>query len=151
MRVGAGQNVCFIVAWTALLTITPIVGQASLSTPTWSHPTWARNVTNRRTNLCSIQADVTEGRRELRDALNGLELSTVFALAPFMAELNEQGALTNDGICVEIANEVAMRAGFTWRNSYLATPQPGMNESFTEFYLYYAQRYDVVADWGMCT
>ena len=58
---------------------------------------------------------------------------------------------TDEGIIVVMANEVARRAGFNWRDNYAVLPAPSGDKTYTEWLAYSIQEYDVVANWYLQT
>ena len=111
---------------------------------------------NFRTNVCSRQALLTNGQVELRDALQGLNLSVAmdnyagtgwneenfFALSP-------EGIINAEdpGLFVVILDEIARRAGFAWRDSYAAIPPPPPTHSWSDLLQWEVTHYDVAVDY----
>lgn len=78
------------------------------------------NVTHR-TNLCSLSMDYVMGTIELSGALKGLHLSVgINDNGEELAKWNDEGGLDVEkpGLLPILLDELASRAGFTWRNSY---------------------------------
>ena len=46
-----------------------------------------------------------------------------------------------------MANELARRAGFTWRDSYAVLSGPSRDETYTDWLIYAMGEYDIVANW----
>ena len=57
----------------------------------------------------------------------------------------------DEGIIAVMANEVARRAGFTWRNNYAVLPTPSGDKTYTDWLIYAIQEYDIVANWYLQT
>jgi hypothetical protein len=123
------------------------------------------NVTHR-SKLCSINEKVISGEVELSKALQGLELAVgITDYSPeYMREyikFNAEGGLDAEtpGLFPTLLDELASRAGFTWRNSYgrVLPPYHPINEgrqingvpiSWDDVLIDAADRYDFVfAQW----
>jgi len=77
-----------------------------------------------RQSVCHLQAQLHNGTLDLRNALQGLQLRPVLfkgSLSSVFLPANAEAIPTHDndpGIVVEILDQLADRAGFTWRTSY---------------------------------
>jgi Ligand-gated ion channel len=83
-----------------------------------------------RTNVCDRQLMLYNGTTDLPNALQGLNLTIsitnykngketlFFSLNPNTGAIDE----TNPGVFALILDEIAIRAGFQWRNTYIAYP-----------------------------
>lgn len=137
-----------------------------------------------RTNVCDRQRDVWDGTRDLPTALQGLDLTVVltnyrvpdsdkyFTLVPRNPLLNEASISKNSnttttttsdpgiihpqdpGLFAVILDEVARRAGFSWRNSFavagpLNTTTDGPNATWTDILKWGVDTFDIsVEKWG---
>lgn len=110
------------------------------------------NDTNKRArqNVCNRFKAYDRGEVPLRQALEGLALRPLFTDESFF-HLDETGKLdeTYPGMIPKIMDEVARRAGFTWRDSYGLTtgPPKGSNKTWTDLLLWGTDYFDVYADW----
>ena len=120
------------------------------------------NSTSYRTNVCERQQLLYNDTIKLRDALRGLNLSvyitdsTHYADADFFA-LTENGTIPQNtgelGLTAVILDELAERAGFSWRNRF--GTGTGVNEAddgnktWTDLLIWATETYDIGADiWG---
>ena len=116
--------------------------------------------TSYRTNVCERQHLLYNDTIQLRDALQGLNLSvyiTDFSNKPddIMFQLSQEGTIpeNNPGIMAVILDELAKRAGFTWRNRFgsgtgINTAEDG-NKTFGDLLIWSTDTYDISADiWG---
>lgn len=107
---------------------------------------------NLRTNVCSIQQSIYNDEVRLPDALNGVKLSVVLVDYPQEPDssfftLSDQGTIkeSQPGILVDILDEVASRAGFTWRESFAAVAplEDGSNTTWTDMLLWQTENFDI--------
>lgn len=90
---------------------------------------------------------------KLTDALEGLQLRTSIVEGKFFhTREGPTGRIVDPvypGIIGLLLDELATRAGFTWRDSWalLREPQSGANETFTELLAWSAEFFDVSAFW----
>eukprot|EP00980_Cylindrotheca_fusiformis_P010160 scaffold2261_cov124-Cylindrotheca_fusiformis.AAC.8 len=140
-----------------LLTLKFASGQA----PKFTTPPFTN--TTHRTSVCGRFLLYAEGNVEIRNLLQGLELSVgiVDQGNDIYLRLNrdKDNSIFEDdpGIFVNILDELADRAGFTWRNSYAlvsppnttqVNPMTGSNYSWTDVLLDAVKRYDFsFAEW----
>lgn len=74
--------------------------------------------------------EVSNGTLSLRDVMRGVQLSVSFPGSPSppgFLNYDENGAIPEGkgaGFMIEILDEVASRAGFTWRNSWTKFDDP---------------------------
>lgn len=136
-------------------------GLTSAQAPFFTTPQFS-NITHR-TNVCDQFLVYAEGEVEIRDLLQGLELTVgiVDQGNDIYLRLNratDNSILEEDpGIFVHILDELALRAGFTWRNSYALIAPPntaslnpltGNNYSWTDVLHDAVTRYDFsFAEW----
>ena len=114
--------------------------------------------TSYRTNVCERQHLLYNDTIQLRDALQGLNLSvyiTDFSNKPddIMFQLSQEGTIpeNNPGIMAVILDELAKRAGFTWRNRFgsgtgINTAEDG-NKTFGDLLIWSTDTYDISAGW----
>ena len=110
-----------------------------------------------RTSVCDRQRDLYEGKTQLQDALEGLNISV--AITNYKIP-NEDAFFTlvdgkikeeNPGLFVVILDEIARRGGFSWRNSFAAidpldsTIQVG--KSWTDLLEWEVDSFDIAADY----
>lgn len=108
-----------------------------------------------RTDVCDRQHLLSEGQIGLRDVLVGLNLSvamTNYAGIPNEARffaLNDDGVIDPDdpGLFVVIMDEIARRAGFEWRNSFLAVELPPPDKSWSDLLVWETTHFDIAADY----
>jgi hypothetical protein len=109
-----------------------------------------------RTNVCQRQLDLSNQETELRDALRGLNLT--IAITNYYQVPNEDKFFTlkrdkivegNPGLFVVILDEVARRAGFSWRNTFTAIDPviPEDNKTWTELLEWEVAHFDVAVDY----
>jgi hypothetical protein len=115
--------------------------------PSLDIPQYTFNVTYRQ-NVCDRHEDYYNGLFELRDALQGLEISSLVQTGVYF-QLDDNGAINEEdpGLVVDIMDELAKRGSFTWRNSFAVTDGPGVNHTWTELLGWAVESYDVSADW----
>jgi len=104
-----------------------------------------------RQNLCDRYLAISNGTTKLEDALRGVKLNVVVGAyaGSYFNYNNETGIQPYGGIVVEIMDEVASRAGFTWRDSFgfYDTPSGGENETWTDLLVWSLDNYDLTVDW----
>ncbi|CAB9501357.1 receptor subunit 1 [Seminavis robusta] len=98
-----------------------------------------------RQNVCDRYQRYDQGEVEMRQALDGLQLHPV-GIPSMRFKLDDAGKIdaVNPGYFIVILDELAKRAGFTWRDSFGTTNRPGANRSFTELLEWGTDYYDVV-------
>ena len=108
-----------------------------------------------RTNVCDRQLQLYNGTLVLPDALRGLNLTVsitnyvsgiervFFSLDPTTNKIDE----TNPGVFALILDELAIRAGFTWRNSFVThlplDPVTETNRTWTDILTWATQTFDI--------
>lgn len=114
---------------------------------------------NKRTNVCDRQKQLYDNTIELRDALRGLNLTV--AMTNYKVP-NEDKFFTlvdgkikekDPGLFAVIMDELAERAGFTWRNSFAAIdpidPSVDGNKTWSDMLVWEVNNFDIAADyWG---
>ena len=120
-------------------------------------PTFDRTVSYR-TNVCDRQLQLYNGTLVLPDALRGLNLTVsitnyvsgiervFFSLDPTTNKIDE----TNPGVFALILDELAIRAGFTWRNSFIPldpfTALNDANQTWTDVLRWATDTFDISMD-----
>ena len=135
----------------ATLFLTGVNGQ---ETPYAIVPKFDRTVSYR-TNVCDRQLQLYNGTLQLPDALRGLNLTVsitnysngketfFFTLNPVTHQIDE----ANPGVFALVLDELATRAGFTWRNTYI--PYPPLdpitdgNQTWTDILSWAVQTFDI--------
>ncbi len=88
------------------------------------------NKTSYRTNVCDRARAYSNDEIELRDALDGLDLSIYITdysdtngTSKTMFRLTDEGTIPewNPGAIADILDELGRRAGFTWRNKFVTS------------------------------
>ena len=107
--------------------------------PAFTDKTFAPGV-DHRNNWCEASNAVLNGTIVTADALRGRNISVSWpAVENYSPKgfhvTDDTGALTDQGLMVEIMDELASRAGFSWRNSYhfFQPPQESSTYSWTEY------------------
>ena len=112
-----------------------------------------------RTNICGRQNLMSEGKLALRDALQGLNLTVAMTNYKIANEdkffsLSLEGMIkeTDPGLFVVMMDEVARRAGFSWRNSFAAidpldSETDGPNVTWTDLLKWEVRNFDIAADY----
>lgn len=107
-----------------------------------------------RSDLCAIQEQVITGQRDLRDALQGLQLKFAHWNVSSYFNVDGDGYIREDdpGLVARIADELARRAKFSWRESWGLYKVPGdYNMSFTEIAADLTSTHDCLGWWFMKT
>ncbi|KAL3933615.1 MAG: hypothetical protein SGBAC_010317 [Bacillariaceae sp.] len=111
-----------------------------------------------RTNVCDRFNAYASGDIEIRDALSGMQLTVGVVDQPndLYFNLNRNNMTINDeapGIFVQILDELARRANFTWRDSYARILPPNLTAlaeeaTWTDVLVDSVERYDLsFAEW----
>ena len=128
---------------------------AAQQAPFYDTPKFDTSVSHR-SNLCQRQQLLFAGNISLPEALSGLNLSVVLTnyqdegSKPFFT-LNHQGVIdsASPGLFSIILDELALRAGFQWRNSYgVVLPIDGAtdgNKTWSDLLLWEVNTYDLSA------
>lgn len=117
------------------------------------------DIPSNRTRVCPRQEDVIEGRRNLSDALAGLDLTVAITNYPFANEdkyftLVDGKIPEKPGLFAVILDELARRAQFQWRNSFVATDplQRNTNQTWSDLLEWQVQHFDIAVDyWARST
>jgi hypothetical protein len=115
---------------------------------------------NYRTNVCDRQRQVWNGTLAFPDALSGLNLTVVLTDYQYGTAEDEYFSLLNGkiregypGLLAIIMDEVARRAGFSWRNTFgtyspLDSKLDG-NKTWTDILLWAVEVFDIAGEkWG---
>jgi len=104
-----------------------------------------------RQDLCDRYLSLNNGTMKLEDVLKGLKLNVVVGAyaGSYFNYNNETGIQPYGGIVAEIMDEVASRAGFTWRDSFgvYDVPSGGENQTWTDLLVWSTDNYDLTVDW----
>eukprot|EP00980_Cylindrotheca_fusiformis_P021847 scaffold8682_cov122-Cylindrotheca_fusiformis.AAC.4 len=105
-----------------------------------------------RQDVCDRNNLVQNGTVELKDALRGLQLNVLMAAyeGAYFNYDNETGIDAYPGVAGVILDELALRAGFTWRNSfgiYVTPAGEEYNETWTDLLGWSVETYDLTVDW----
>ena len=130
--------------------------------PPMDGPTDFKDV-NYRTDVCDRQQQLFEGKIELRDALRGLDLSVYITKSTDLTwervlfSLTEQQTIPKKrpGLVAVLLDELARRAKFSWRNSFVAssdsletsTSNTNNNNTWTDLLLWSSERFDISANY----
>jgi hypothetical protein len=113
-----------------------------------------------RTNVCDRQQLVSNGTIAFPDALRGLNLTVVITDYQtgtvddaFFSLKDGKIQVIYPGLLAVILDEVARRAGFSWRNSFAAVspldPIHDVNKTWTDILLWGVEVFDISAEvWG---
>lgn len=115
-----------------------------------------------RTNVCDRQRQLWDHQIELPDALRGLNLTVTMTNYQFANErffftlVNGRIKEENPGIFAVILDEVALRAGFEWRNSFsVFDPLNSTNDgdkTWTDILEWSVETFDISVEvWGRTT
>ncbi len=105
-----------------------------------------------RTNICERYFQVRNGTMEVKDALRGLQLSTLLGnYSGAYLNYNDETGIDpiNPGMVAVLLDDLAERAGFTWRDSFglYMDPRPEYNETWSGYLVWGVEKYDIVGDW----
>lgn len=104
-----------------------------------------------RQDVCDLHDKYYSNQITLRDALNGFELHPLLNVeSEIYFNLNEDGSIDEiaPGIVAEILDELAERAGFTWRNSFaIIDATGGKNRTYTEMLNWGTEVFDIAGNW----
>lgn len=100
-----------------------------------------------RQNVCARQAQLDNSTRQLRHALEGLQISTFLPADNRYFYFNESINAENPGIIGALLDEIATRGRFTWRNSFgvLDSVVLPKNQTYNELLDWTVWAYDVSA------
>lgn len=107
-----------------------------------------------RQDVCSRYDQFRSGEIELRYALDGMALRPILRLNEFFHYDKETGIDPDDpGLMATLLDEVASRAGFTWRDSFAILERPSepvinnITWTFTDLLAWSVDSYDVAINW----
>ena len=135
----------------ALLLLLPSSCTAQES-PFTEFPAFTESNSTFRTNVCGQQALVANGTLPLRDALRGLNLSVAITNyqspggALFFTLVDNKIPTENLGLNGVIMDELARRAGFQWRHSFVGIDPP-TNRSWGDLLDWKVHYFDIAADY----
>lgn len=108
-----------------------------------------------RSNFCPLHRLAESGELSLKDALRGQQIS----VGLFRYQLNEDETgeyrinELNPGAGIRFLDELASRAGFTWRDTFgiLDSPKSAANQTWGGLLEWSVDTYDLVGDWYLRT
>lgn len=115
-------------------------------------PQMATGITHRQ-NVCDRYLAFRNGTMNIKNALAGLQLNVLMGAynGSYFNYDDENGIdPTYPGIAAIIMDELAQRAGFTWRDSFGIFTDPkgaDYNETWTDVLVWGVEHYDVNIDW----
>jgi Ligand-gated ion channel len=112
-------------------------------------PLLTPNITHRQ-NVCDRYEEFRSGTLQLRDALQGLALRPLVSKGDYFLYNSTNGIDTPDpGLMAELMDELALRAGFTWRQSFAVFDRVDMppNVTFTDLLAWAVDTYDIAINW----
>ena len=83
---------------------------------------------------------------ELRHALSGLSLRPIISVSKFFV-YNETHGVDDTSLVAQILDELALRANFTWRDSFAISYGPEPNQTWTEMLQLYTDMFDISIDY----
>ncbi|CAB9522707.1 receptor subunit 1 [Seminavis robusta] len=106
------------------------------------------NISHRQ-SVCHRYLEWRDGKRELKDALSGLELRPLMAMGDFFSYSDENGINREEpGLMAELMDALGESANFTWRSSFGVMEQPeDLNKTWTELLLWGIETYDIAVNW----
>ncbi|KAL3942955.1 MAG: hypothetical protein SGBAC_002944 [Bacillariaceae sp.] len=107
------------------------------------------NITFRQ-DVCDLVDAVRSGNLTLKDSLRGRQLHVqlgAYSDSYFQYSPTEGIDPVYPGIQAALLDEVARRAGFTWRESFGVFVEPVQGESFTELLVWSVGAFDLSVDW----
>lgn len=142
---------CLALLFTSiLLSIPPVTVTAKVEEPPerpfYQTKMFQPNITHKK-NWCGLHKQVNEGTISIRDVLQNSTISV--AVYDFIT--NEDLSISNTDLGVLVLDELAARAGFTWRNAYGILDRPDGNETFDSVLDWSKNVYDITAEWYVVT
>jgi hypothetical protein len=104
--------------------------------------------TSFRQSVCDRQVAISNGTLEFRDALEGLRLNAALTSVAIGGGLMPDGSVPeeNPKLDVRMLDELAVRAGFTWRDSFGAVIlDDGFNATFNDILDWSTESFDLSA------
>jgi hypothetical protein len=112
-------------------------------------PLLTPNITHRQ-NVCDRYEEFRSGTLQLRDALQGLALRPLISKGDYFLYNSTNGIDAPDpGLMAELLDELALRGGFTWRQSFGVFDRVDMppNVTFTDLLAWAVDTYDIAINW----
>jgi hypothetical protein len=116
-------------------------------------PPLTLNISHRQ-DVCSRYDQFRSGELELRFALDGLALRPILRLNEYFNYDKETGIDPDDpGLMATLLDEIAERAGFTWRDSFAILERPSepvinnITWTFTDLLAWSVDSYDIAINW----
>lgn len=136
-----------VVTWTLLNLVVAKGGELAY----FATPPMSAGVTHRQ-NVCErYHAFRNKTIRSLRDGLQGLNLNVVFgSYEGSFFNYDEVTGIdsTDPGLVAVLMDELARRAGFSWRDSFgIYQDATELNTTWSELLSWTVDNYDVTADW----
>ncbi|KAL3942941.1 MAG: hypothetical protein SGBAC_002969 [Bacillariaceae sp.] len=106
-----------------------------------------------RQDVCDQYNAFQNGTVQLKDALRGMKLNVLMgAYNGSYFNYNDEDGINGQypGIAASLMDELALRAGFTWRSSFGIFTDPrgaAYNETWTDVLTWGVEHYDVNVDW----
>jgi hypothetical protein len=104
-----------------------------------------------RQSVCERQQAFSNGTAEFRDSLRGLKLNVMLLMGAFGGLNPVDGSIpsTNLGMDIIVLDELARRAGFTWRTTYGAVSTSNLTVPFDDLLDWSIHTFDVSAvEWS---
>jgi Ligand-gated ion channel len=158
-------SISLLLVWILLLVLVHGQEKPFVTIPKFAYDYYPENFTTSTflTNVCDRQRMLYSGEIELRDALQGLDISVAITNYKVPNEdsyftLSADGGIKeNDpGLFVVILDEIARRGGFRWRNTYSAIDPIDAaldgNKTWSDLLVWETEHFDISADyWGRST
>jgi hypothetical protein len=112
--------------------------------------TMSDTVFSYRQDMCDQYQQVRNGTLMLREALQGITLNVIIGSGAYFNYDNVNGIHpTQPGLMVDLLDELAQNAGFSWRRSFAVNPSlpEGSNVSYTDLLLWSVEHFDISTDW----
>ena len=111
-------------------------------------------LTTFRHDFCYLSDAIRQGNLTLEKALDGVAIHPALHLGEFVKlDGTDPNTLTLNadypGLTVQLLDEICLRAGCTWRNTFAALGSLQGNQTFFDLLLWTTDTYDVSVDWWM--
>lgn len=106
-----------------------------------------------RTNVCGIQRDIEAGTKVMKTALQGLQIAVSLPVVTEPGFMNWESAspfvidAENPGLMGRVMDELAERAGFSYRDSFHVFPGPPEGWTYTEALAALVEQIDITAEY----
>jgi hypothetical protein len=103
-----------------------------------------------RQNVCDRYEEFRSGKLQLRDALQGLALRPLVTKGDYFSYSDSQGIdAPEPGLMADLLDELALRGGFTWRQSFAVFDESllPVNATYTDLLAWAVDTYDIAVDW----